>query len=173
MILTQPSKSSYKLNYRLLLPAIFTLISLSLAANAQKKTVLDSIPSFPDSTVKQVDSATIANEEQLRKEQHTTIVEIEPSPQGGLDKFYQFLAVNLRYPFEDRKNLVQGKVFIQFIVERDGSLTNFSVVRSPSKTLAQEAIRVLQLSPKWRPGIQNGKPVRVQFTVPITFNLGK
>lgn len=148
-------------------------ICLSLAANAQKKTVPDSIPSFPDSTVKQVDSAAVAYAEQLRKKYHTTIVAVEPTPRGGLDKFYQFLAVNLRYPAEDWKNSVQGKVFIQFIVERDGSLSDFTVVRSPSKTLAEEAIRVLQLSPKWIPAFQNGKPVRTQFTLPITFNLGK
>jgi protein TonB len=61
---------------------------------------------------------------------------------------------------------------VSFVVEKDGSLTDISAARAPSPTLKEEAMRVVQKSPKWKPGIQNGRPVRVQYTVPINFTLG-
>jgi len=101
-----------------------------------------------------------------------TAVEVSPEFPGGEAAFGKFLQINIRYPAEDHKNKVQGKVYVQFVVERDGSLTDMKILRSPSETMSAETIRVLQLSPKWHPGIQHGKPVRVQYTVPINFSLG-
>lgn len=95
-------------------------------------------------------------------------VEKEPQFPGN---FSAFLGKNIRYPAEDKNNNVQGKVFIQFIVEKDGSLSNFVVLRAPSQSLGDEAIRVLSSSPKWAPGYQNGRAVRVMYTVPISFAL--
>jgi len=97
--------------------------------------------------------------------------ETMPQFPGGTMDFFKFLANNTRYPAIDRENKITGKVFVQFIVEKDGSLTNINAVRGPSATLMSEAVRVLGLSPKWKPGIQNGNPVRVMFTVPINFTL--
>ena len=97
-----------------------------------------------------------------------TAVEKEPQFPGN---FGAFLARNIRYPRVDKDNNVQGKVFIQFIVETDGSLDDFKVLRAPSETLGDESVRVLSASPKWEPGIQNGRPVRVMYTVPISFTL--
>ncbi len=95
-------------------------------------------------------------------------VEKEPHFPGN---FGAFLARNIHYPAVDKDNNVQGRVFIQFVVEKDGSLSSYKVLRSPSQTLGDEAVRVLNLSPKWIPGYQNGKTVRVMFTVPISFTL--
>jgi TonB family protein len=95
-------------------------------------------------------------------------VEKEPRFQGD---FGDFLARNIRYPSVDKDNNVQGKVFIQFIVETDGTIDNFKVLRAPDQTLGAEAVRVLSISPKWTPGYQNGRPVRVMYTVPISFTL--
>lgn len=95
---------------------------------------------------------------------------VEKAPQFPGD-FGAFLGRNIRYPAVDKDNNVQGKVFIQFIVETDGSLDDFKVMRAPSETLGDESVRVLSTSPKWIPGYQNGKAVRVMYTVPISFTL--
>lgn len=97
-----------------------------------------------------------------------TAVEKEPQFPGD---FGAYLGRNIRYPAVDKDHNVQGKVFIQFIVEKDGSLDDFKVLRAPSETLGDESVRVLSISPKWIPGYQNGKPVRVMYTVPISFAL--
>jgi protein TonB len=100
-----------------------------------------------------------------------TAVEQEPTPAGGMPAFYKYLQNNMRYPAVAKENNVQGKVFMQFVVEKDGSLTDVKVIRGIGSGCDQEAIRVLQNAPKWRPGIQNGRPVRVQYNVPISFTL--
>ena len=100
-----------------------------------------------------------------------TAVEQEPSYPGGLDKFYQYLGKNIHYPAVAKENNVQGKVFLTFVVERDGSLTDIKVLRGIGSGCDEEAVRVLKATPKWKPGIQNGRPVRVQYNVPITFTL--
>jgi len=97
-----------------------------------------------------------------------TAVENEPKFKGD---FGAYLSRNIRYPAVDKENNVQGKVFVQFVVEKDGSLTDIKVLRSPDESLGDEAVRVLKASPRWTPGIQNGKPVRVMYTVPISFTL--
>jgi len=100
-----------------------------------------------------------------------TSVEQVPFFPGGVDAFMQFLAKNIRYPQEAREKNVQGKVIISFIVETDGTLTNFKVVRSVGSGTDEEAVRVLAMSPKWSPGLQNGHKVRVAYAVPINFTL--
>jgi len=100
-----------------------------------------------------------------------TSVEQVPAFPGGLNAFEQFLAKNVRYPEEARNNNVQGRVIISFIVETDGTLTNFKILRSVGSGTDEEAVRVLALSPKWSPGLQNGHKVRVTYTVPISFTL--
>jgi len=101
-----------------------------------------------------------------------TAVEINPEYPGGEAAFGKFLQKNIHYPTVAKENNIQGRVYVQFIVERDGSLTDIKVMREPGSGLGDEAIRVLKISPHWKPGIQNGKPVRVQYTVPVNFSLG-
>lgn len=100
-------------------------------------------------------------------------VEINPSFPGGEEKFGKFLRDHIRYPAIAKENNVTGRVFIQFVVERDGSLTDLKILRDPGSGLGEEALRVLKISPHWTPGIQNGKPVRVQYTVPVNFSLAE
>jgi len=100
-----------------------------------------------------------------------TAVEQEPTPAGGIGKFYEYLAKNIRYPAVAKENNVQGKVFLTFVVERDGSITDVKVLRGLGNGCDEEAMRVLRAAPKWKPGIQNGRPVRVQYQVPISFAL--
>lgn len=98
-------------------------------------------------------------------------VEVEPAPPGGMEKFYAFLSSKIHYPEAAKENNTQGRVIVTFVVERDGSLTDIKTLRDPGNGLGEEAIRVLKLAPRWSPGVQNAKKVRVQFTIPINFNL--
>ncbi|AYL93959.1 energy transducer TonB [Mucilaginibacter celer] len=100
-----------------------------------------------------------------------TSVEQVPEFAGGLEKFGAYLGKNIRYPAVARENNVQGRVICTFVVEKDGSLTDIKVVRGIGSGCDEEAVRVLKNSPKWKPGIQNGRPVRVQYSVPISFTL--
>jgi len=100
-----------------------------------------------------------------------TAVEVQPEFPGGEPALSKFLQTNLRYPALAKENGIQGKVFIQFVVQKDGNLDDMKVLRDPGSGLGDEALRVLAESPKWRPGIQNGTPVNVQFTIPVNFRL--
>jgi TonB family protein len=100
-----------------------------------------------------------------------TNVEILPSFPGGLEAFGKFLSENLKYPTKARENNIQGRVFLQFVVEKDGSLSGMKVVRGIGYGCDEEAVRVLAISPKWNPGKQNGKLVRVSYTIPIFFQM--
>ncbi|WP_448698425.1 energy transducer TonB [Mucilaginibacter sp. AW1-3] len=98
--------------------------------------------------------------------------EISPEYPGGEAAFGRFLQKNIRYPQIAKENGIQGRAYLQFIVERDGSLTDIKIVRNPGGGTGEEAERVLKMSPHWKPGRQNGTNVRVQFTVPVNFSLG-
>jgi TonB family protein len=97
---------------------------------------------------------------------------VQPQYPGGLNAFGRFLKNNIRYPANARINKMQGTVYLGFVVQADGSLTDFKVLKSPDQELSIEAIRVLENTPTWIPGKMYGKPVRVAYTVPITFSLG-
>jgi TonB family protein len=100
------------------------------------------------------------------------VVEEMPSFQGkGGEGFREYLAQNIRYPEDAKKNIIQGKVFVQFTVNKKGEVVDVIVVRGVSPSLDAEAVRVVQSSPLWEPGKQKGKPVDVNFTFPINFTL--
>lgn len=96
---------------------------------------------------------------------NTAGIEVKPEFPGGMEKFYSFVGKNYRTPDEGG---LKGKVYVTFVVEKDGSLTDIKVLRDIGYGTGKEAIRVLQKCPKWNPGIQNGKPVRVLYSLPIT-----
>ncbi|MCY4418307.1 MAG: TonB family protein [Cytophagales bacterium] len=102
------------------------------------------------------------------------IVEEQPTPIGGMKAFYEFIQKNLRYPPQASRMGVEGRVYIDFVVEKDGSLSQIGVLKGIGAGCDKEALRVMRLCPiKWRPGKQRGKPVRVRFRLPLTFRLGK
>jgi len=88
---------------------------------------------------------------------------------GGNDQFNLFIAKNIRYPLSCRLRGIQGRVFVQMIIEKDGSILNPIVIRSVDKELDLEAIRVIKNSPKWAPALVGGTPVRMYYTIPISF----
>ncbi|MEP2771467.1 MAG: energy transducer TonB [Fulvivirga sp.] len=100
-----------------------------------------------------------------------TIVEEQPQPKGGLQAFYTYVSEEIKYPSAALHIGIQGKVFVQFVVNSDGSLTDFVVVKGIGSGCDEEAVRVLKNAPKWIPGKQRGQPVRVRMMVPIFFVL--
>ncbi|WP_228011998.1 M56 family metallopeptidase [Flavobacterium hungaricum] len=92
----------------------------------------------------------------------------EPQYQGGIEEFYKFVGQNFKIPEEASKNKIKGKVDIEFMVEKDGSLSEIKIVKDLGYGLGNEAVRILKLSPKWIPASQDGKPVRVSYSLPIT-----
>lgn len=100
------------------------------------------------------------------------VVEIMPEfPDGGMSGLMQFLSKNIQYPINAQKNHTQGRVTVQFVVNKDGSISEPKIIRGVDPDLDGEAIRVISLMPKWKPGMQKGQPVRVKYTVPVMFRL--
>lgn len=105
------------------------------------------------------------------KEEVFMVAEQMPEFPGGMKELLKFLQENVKYPENAMKNNVQGRVIVQFVVEKDGTPTEFKVLRSVDPDLDAEALRVMKAMPKWKPGMQKGQVVRVKFTVPVSFKL--
>ena len=105
-------------------------------------------------------------EEEPEEQQIFQVVEEMPEFPGGMAECLKFLGKNIKYPTISQENGVQGKVIVQFVVNKDGSIVDPVVVRSVDPYLDKEALRVIKTIPKWKPGKQRGKAVRVKYTVP-------
>lgn len=110
-------------------------------------------------------------EEEPQEEEIFQVVETMPSFPGGMGALMKFLGKNINYPTIAQENGIQGRVIIQFVVNKDGSIVQPVVVRGVDPYLDKEALRVIKTMPKWSPGEQRGKKVRVKYTVPVTFKL--
>lgn len=99
------------------------------------------------------------------------VVEVDPEFPGGVEALYKYLAENIKYPVMAKNNKVEGRVYITFVIEKDGTVSDAKVLRSVNEELDAEALRVIKAMPKWKPGMQQGVPVRVQYNIPITFKL--
>jgi len=98
-------------------------------------------------------------------------VEDQPSPLGGMKAFYAYVGKNMKYPAQARRMGIEGKVYVTFVVGKDGALTDVKVLKGIGAGCDMEAIRVLSGAPKWKPGKQRGRPVRVRMQLPIIFKL--
>ena len=110
-------------------------------------------------------------EEEVVEQEVFTIVEQMPSFPGGDEKMYKYLGNNIKYPQVARETGIQGRVFVNFVVEPDGSVSNVKVLRGIGGGCDEEAMRVVKSMPKWKPGKQRGKPVRVSYNLPVNFKL--
>ena len=110
-------------------------------------------------------------EEPEKEEEIFQVVENMPEFPGGMAELMKYLQKNIKYPTISQENGVQGRVIVQFVVNRDGSIVDPVVLRSVDPYLDKEALRVVSTMPKWKPGEQRGKPVRVKFTLPVQFRL--
>lgn len=106
-----------------------------------------------------------------KNQQVFDVVEQMPEYPGGMQALFEYLSQNVKYPEDAEKQKVEGRVIATFVVETDGSISNVEVVKPAFPSLDAEAVRVLSGMPKWSPGMQSGKVVRVKYTVPINFNL--
>ena len=108
------------------------------------------------------------------EEEEVIFVVVEKMPEfpGGQQAMMKFISENIQYPASAKNKGIQGRVICQFVIEKDGSVTDIQVVRSSGDSLLdKEAIRVIDSMPKWKPGMQRGKPVRVKYTIPMNFRL--
>ena len=110
-------------------------------------------------------------EEEVVEQEVFTIVEQMPSFPGGDEKMYKYLGNNIKYPQVARETGIQGRVVVNFVVEPDGSVSNVKVLRGIGGGCDEEAMRVVKAMPKWTPGKQRGKAVRVSYTLPVVFKL--
>jgi TonB family protein len=157
MIQKDKSQKTALLKYLLAVPLFALMLTLSSATVAKNEAVIASGKAILP--LHQKDNKVYSE------------VEHEPGYPGGMNKFFQFLQENIKYPAEARAKKVEGKVFITFVVEKDGSLSGIRVIRDPGAGCGAEALRVMKLSSKWNPAMQKGHTVRVQYTIPINFTL--
>ncbi|WP_431293090.1 TonB family protein [Pedobacter sp. P26] len=126
------------------------------------------ISDFPKTTESGISNIKAENTDKIYD-----FVSIEKQPEfpGGITKFYNYLGGRIKYPKEAQDNNVQGRVFLSFVVEKDGSLTDVQITRGLGSGTDEEAMRVIKESPKWNPGIQNGLAVRVKYNINVNFKL--
>lgn len=158
MMNKQTSNPLARFKYLLLVPlaiALLAMNSTAMRANVQKKVVKTT------KTTKKADASNKVYE----------VVEQMPTFPGGDAALMKYLAENIKYPVSAQKAKEQGRVVVQFIVEKDGAVTGVKTVRSVTPALDAEAVRVIKAMPKWTPGKQGGQPVRVNYNVPVSFRL--
>lgn len=121
-----------------------------------------------------VEEVKIAPQEEEKEDpdQIFLVVEETAAPQGGMPAFYEYVGKKLKYPAQARRMGIEGKVFVEFVIERDGTITDVKAIKGIGAGCDEEAVRVLQSAPKWKPGKQRGKPVRQRMVLPINFKLG-
>lgn len=166
MMNKKKSNAAGHIKYALfVLPAFALLVAgnISCSQGASEKQDAKEETVAPDSVAAPTDG--------VAKDEVFMVAEQMPEYPGGMKEMLKFLQENVKYPENAMKNNVQGRVIVQFVVEKDGTLTEFKVARSVDPDLDAEALRVLQIMPKWKPGMQRGKIVRVKFTVPVSFKL--
>ena len=134
----------------------------------------ESIEVNTEETEQEVVIAAPVEAPQEEEEEEVVFVVVESMPEfpGGQQALFKYLSENVKYPVIAQENGIQGRVICQFVVNKDGSIVDVEVVRSGGDpSLDKEAIRVIKSMPKWKPGKQRGKPVRVKYTVPVNFKL--
>ena len=114
-----------------------------------------------------------AQEEVKVEEEVFVVVEEQAEFPGGLDSMYAFIHKNLKYPELAKEKGIEGRVFVSFIIEKDGSISNVKILRGIGGGCDEATVEMIKNMPKWKPGKQRGKPVRFQFTLPIKFELPK
>jgi protein TonB len=135
-------------------------IEVNLDMEANEKTVIEEII---------VREAPAAKEE---VDEIFEIVEEGAEPIGGYEAFYKYVKKNIKYPNQAKRMGVEGKVYVQFVVDKDGSITEVKAIRGIGAGCDEEAVRILAEAPKWKPGKQRGRPVKQRIVLPINFKLG-
>ncbi len=141
---------------KIVLTIILALMGAAAMAQSETKTTAKSESTEPLNVI---------------EEEVFVVVEEEPEFPGGMEALYRYLASNINYPQAAKNERIQGKVYVSFVIEKDGSVSNIKVLRDIGGGCGEEAVRVVKQMPKWKPGRQRGKRVRTQYNLPINFNL--
>jgi periplasmic protein TonB len=114
-----------------------------------------------------------ASEPPVKPEIDKTFItsEVMPEFEGGIQKMYKWLGKNLKYPLLASNHGIEGRVIVTFVVEKDGGISNVEILKGVGFGCNEEAERVIKAMPKWKAGLQNGKPVRVRYTIPLNFQI--
>ncbi|MBQ2508779.1 MAG: energy transducer TonB [Bacteroidales bacterium] len=102
---------------------------------------------------------------------HFVLVDKEPAYPGGVDALYQYLGSHIIYPEKAKAERAVGTVIVTFVVEKDGSISNIKVLKDPGYGMSEEVVRVISQMPRWTPAMQQDKPVRAAFSLPVVFRL--
>jgi protein TonB len=168
-------------------PKVKTIKFLQPVAKKDEEVIEEEdLPSMEDMSKTQIgdfdqdgiDSVVVGADESIEviaadlEEEVFTFVETMPEfPGGGESAFLEYLSENIKYPVIAKETGIEGTVFIKFVIETDGSIGNVQILRGVTSALDNEALRVIKKMPPWKPGKQNGREVRVSYTVPIRFSL--
>lgn len=114
----------------------------------------------------------VAEEPKEEVDEIFSVVEETAAPKGGLPAFYKYIGEKMKYPAQARRMGVEGRVFVQFVIGKDGSINDVKVIKGIGAGCDEEASRVMQGAPSWNAGKQRGKPVKQRYTLPIIFKLG-
>lgn len=125
-----------------------------------------------ENTAVQAVAPVVVEEEVVEEEEEIfLVVEEDAEFPGGLEALSKYLAENIKYPALAKENNITGRVFVSFVVEKDGRVGNIKILRDIGGGCGAEAVRVVKAMPRWKPGKQRGKPVRSQFNLPVNFDL--
>ena len=167
-----PNHDLYPMNLRLVLPLVAVLSTPALFAQGGT-TIPD--PIRIEESVQDEETITVApmrvDEPVHDANEVMTIVEEMPEFPGGPEALYPYIGKNLKYPEQAVEEGIEGVVYLTFVVETDGKISNVNVLRGISGGCSEEAVRVVKGMPNWKPGKQNGKKVRVRYNLPIRFKL--
>jgi len=177
-IMMTKSKSARRAKFKLLLVLPLTIMLIFAFSVTASKSVTAQSSSSKAKSVKQEKKEkpliSVSEAEKGQKEEEIfLVVEKQPKYPGGESARKKFFEENLKYPKQSKEKGIQGKVYVAFVVEKDGSITNVKMLRGIDPLLDNEALRVVRSMPKWEPGTQRGQNVRVQFNMPIKFELPK
>jgi len=145
-----------------LLPADGSLNAVNVDNASGKKDLNEEILETPQAAISQHDDP---------DKMVFMVVEKMPEYPGGDKEMYGYLASNIKYPAEAKKKGIQGRVYVTFVIEQDGRVSDVRILRGIGGGCDEEALRVVKAMPKWSPGVQRGKPVRVQYNLPVSFKL--
>ena len=148
----------------MIVPLTFLLITFNSCINRDNK-------NETDEAIDETEAAVVESEVINDDSEDFVVVEEMPAFPGGNEGLMKFLSDSTRYPVVAQENGIQGRVIVNFVVEKNGSLSDFQIVKGVDPSLDNEALRVLRLMPDWIPGKQKGENVRVRFTLPVVFRL--
>lgn len=149
----------------LLFPVLASVSLLLASCNANPQQTETATPDASDTATETVAPAPMPTDSVYE------VAEVMPEFPGGTQALFEFISKNLEYPQNAIDGQIEGRVIVQFVVDKAGKVDNIQVVRSIDKMLDQAAIDVVRALPAWKPGMQNGKPVNVRYTLPIAFKL--